>query len=127
MSKTEVSIMAVYITVFAFIAFDILTGLIKALAKDGLNSTILRKGMYHKLSEILTVVGAGLLQYGADYIQLGVEIPALIGVASYICIMELVSIIENLAMLNPSLYKLFKPFLNKLKEEDKNDKSTPSV
>ena len=83
--------------------------------------------MYHKLSEILTVVGAGLLQYGADYIQLGVEIPALIGVASYICIMELVSIIENLAMLNPSLYKLFKPFLNKLKDEDKNDNSTPSV
>lgn len=119
--------MAVYITVFAFIAFDILTGLIKALAKDGLNSTILRKGMYHKLSEILTVIGAGLLQYGADYIQLGVDIPALIGVASYICIMELVSIIENLAMLNPSLYKLFKPFLNKLKEEDKNGNSTPSV
>lgn len=119
--------MAVYITVFAFIAFDVLTGLIKALAKDGLNSTILRKGMYHKLSEIITVIGAGLLQYGADYIQLGVDIPALIGIASYICIMELVSIIENLAMINPSLYKLFKPFLNKLKDEDKNDKSTTSV
>lgn len=119
--------MAVYITVLAFIGFDIFTGLIKALAKDGLNSTILRKGMYHKLSEILTVVGAGLLQYGAEYIQLGVEIPALIGVASYICIMELISIIENLAMLNPSLYKLFKPFLNKLKDEDKNDKDTPPV
>ena len=119
--------MAVYITVLAFIGFDIFTGLIKALAKDGLNSTILRKGMYHKLSEILTVVGAGLLQYGAEYIQLGVEIPALVGVASYICIMELVSIIENLAMLNPSLYKLFKPVLNKLKEGDKNDNSTPSV
>ena len=110
--------MAVYITVLAFIGFDILTGLIKALAKDGLNSTILRKGMYHKLSEILTVIGAGLLQYGANYINLGIEIPALIGVASYICIMELVSIVENLAMLNPALYKLFKPFLNKLKTEE---------
>lgn len=116
--------MAVYITVLAFIGFDILTGLIKALAKEGINSTILRKGMYHKLSEILTVVGAGLLQYGADYINLGVEIPALIGVASYICLMELVSIIENLAILNPSLYKLFKPFLNKLKDnpEEKEDR-----
>lgn len=110
--------MAIYITVLAFIGFDILTGLIKALAKEGLNSTILRKGLYHKLSEILTVFGAGLLQYGADYINLGIEIPALIGVSSYICIMELVSIIENLAILNPSLYKLFKPFLNKLKTED---------
>lgn len=116
--------MAVYITVLAFIGFDILTGLIKALAKDGINSTVLRKGMYHKLSEILTVFGAGLLQHGAEYIQLGVEIPALIGVASYICIMELVSIIENLAVLNPSLYKLFKPFLNKLKTEDDVKKET---
>ena len=111
--------MAVYITVLVFIAFDVITGLIKALAKDGLNSTILRKGLYHKLSEILSVIGAGLLQYGAEDINLGIEVPALMGVASYICIMELVSIIENLAMLNPSLYKLFKPFLNKLKEEDK--------
>lgn len=114
--------MAVYITVLVFIGFDVLTGLIKALAKDGLNSTILRKGMYHKLSEILTVAGAGLLQYGADYINLGVEIPALIAVASYICIMELVSIIENLALLNPGLYKLFKPFLNKLKDKDDDEK-----
>lgn len=122
MIKTEVLSMAIYITVFAFIGFDILTGLIKALAKDGLNSTILRKGLYHKLSEILTVIGAGLIQYGADYIELGIEFPALACIASYICIMELVSIIENLAMLNPQLYKLFKPVLNKLKE-DKDEKS----
>lgn len=110
--------MAIYITVLVFIGFDVLTGLIKALAKEGLNSTLLRKGLYHKLSEILTVLGAGLLQYGANYINLGIDIPALVGVASYVCIMELVSIIENLAILNPSLYKLFKPFLNKLKDED---------
>ncbi len=110
--------MAVYITVLAFIAFDVITGLIKALAKEGINSTTLRKGLYHKFSEILTVVGAGLIQYGADYIELGVDIPALIAVASYICIMELVSIIENLAMVNPQLYNLFKPFLTKLKSTE---------
>lgn len=115
--------MAVYITVLCFIGFDILTGLIKALSKEGLNSTILRKGMYHKLSELITVFGAGLLQYGIKYIDLGIEIPALMGVASYICIMELVSIAENLAILNPQLFRLFKPFLNKLKdkEDDKNE------
>ena len=114
--------MAIYVTVLVFIGFDILTGLIKALAKEGLNSTLLRKGLYHKLSEVLTVIGAGLLQYGASYINLGVEIPALVGVASYICLMELVSIIENLAILNPSLYKLFRPFLNKLKGDNGEEK-----
>lgn len=114
--------MAIYVTVLVFIGFDILTGLIKALAKEGLNSTLLRKGLYHKLSEVLTVIGAGLLQYGANYINLGVEIPALVGVASYICLMELVSIIENLAVLNPSLYKLFRPFINKLKDDNGEEK-----
>lgn len=91
------------------------------MAKDGLNSTILRKGMYHKISEIIVVVGAGLLEYGAKYINLGIEIPALFAVASYVCIMELVSILENLALLNPSLRKLFKPILNKLKDDKEND------
>ena len=114
--------MGVYITVLIFIAFDVLTGLIKAMALEGLNSTVLRKGMYHKLSEIIVVIGAGLLEYGAEYINLGIDLPALFAVASYICIMELVSILENLAMLNPSLHKLFKPILNKLKDEkEKND------
>lgn len=113
--------MAVYITVLVFIGFDILTGLIKALAKDGLNSTILRKGLYHKASELIAVFGAGLLEYGAKYISLGIDVPALFAVASYICIMELVSILENLAFLNPSLYKLFKPILNKLKDKEPNE------
>lgn len=113
--------MAVYITVLVFIGFDILTGLIKALSKDGLNSTILRMGLYHKASELIAVFGAGLLEYGAKYVNLGVEVPALFAVASYICIMELVSILENLAFLNPSLYKLFKPILNKLKDKEPNE------
>lgn len=115
--------MEVFITVLAFIGFDVLTGLIKALAKDGINSTALRKGLYHKMSEILVVIGAFLLEHGAKYINIGVDIPALFGVASYICIMELVSILENLALINPSLDKLFKPFLYKLKEQSEEDKS----
>lgn len=116
--------MGIYITVLIFIAFDVLTGLIKALAKEGLNSTVLRKGLFHKLSEIITVFGAALLQHGAEYIKLGVDFPALIGVASYICVMELVSIIENIAIVNPTLGKLFKPFLNKLKDEHNEDNNS---
>ena len=115
--------MRIYITVLVFITFDVITGLLKALAKEGLNSTILRKGMYHKLSEIIVVIGAGLLEHGAKAVELGINFPALIAVAGYVCVMELVSIIENLALLNPGLYKFFKPILNKLKdkEEEKDD------
>lgn len=105
-----------YIAVSAFIIFDIVTGLIKALYHGGIDSTKLRKGLYHKLSEIVTIVGCGLMEFGIQYIELGFDIPILKGVASYICIMELISIIENICEVNEPLRKLFLPYLSKLKE-----------
>lgn len=116
--------MAIYIAVAAFILFDILTGLIKALYKHNLNSTLLRKGLYNKLSEIVAMFGGGLLEYGASYINLGFDMHIKEIVAVYICAMELVSILENISMVNPSFKKLFKSYLDKLKqetEEPKND------
>lgn len=110
--------MVTYIVVGGFILFDILTGLIKALYRNGVNSTYLRQGLYHKASEIIAVVGSGLLQYGIKYVNLGVDVPLLTVVSVYICVMELVSILENLAEVNPALAKLFKPYLEKLKGKE---------
>lgn len=116
--------MGVYITVGIFILFDIATGILKALKNEGLNSTYLRQGLFHKLSEVLATIGAGLLEYGIKYVNLGVDIPVLDVVAVYICSMELVSIIENLCEVNPALGKLFKPYLEKLKDK-KGDDNVP--
>lgn len=113
--------MGIYITVCVFIAFDIVTGIVKALYNEGLNSTYLRKGLFHKLSEIIAVAGSGLLEYGLNYIEIGIDLPLLNVVAVYICAMELVSILENLAEVNPMLAKLFRPYLEKLKEKDINN------
>lgn len=110
--------MKVYVIVLCFIGFDVLTGLVKALYTSGLNSTILRKGLFHKLSELLAVGGSGLLEYSTEYINLGVNLPLLNCVSVYVCIMELISIMENLAEVNPELNKLFKPFLEKLKSKE---------
>lgn len=113
--------MAVYIVVGIFILFDIGTGLLKALYHGDINSTALRKGLYHKLSEIIAMTGSGLAEYGMAYINLGVEIPVLNVVTVYLCITELVSILENLADVNPILAKLFKPYLEKLKDNGGTD------
>ena len=113
--------MKIYIVVAVFILFDIITGVIKALYKDGLNSTALRKGLFHKLSEIVTVAGCGLLDYGTHYIDFGFEVPILKPVATYICIMELVSIIENICEVNSPLRKFFSPYLDKLKGNKDGD------
>lgn len=112
--------MGTYIAVGLFILFDIVTGIIKALYKGDLNSTYLRKGLYHKLSEIIAVALSGLLEYGMVYINLGIDLPVLNIVSVYICAMELVSIMENLCEVNPGLAKLFKPYLEKLKDGDEN-------
>lgn len=110
------------IVVGGFILFDIVTGVIKGLAKEGLNSTLLRKGLFHKISELLAAIGALGLEYGVKYININVELPLLPAVASYICIMELISIIENICEVNPTMYKLFKPYLEKLKNKTEDDK-----
>lgn len=110
-------LMEKYIVVISFILFDIITGIIKALANEGLNSTILRKGLFHKLSEILSACGSGLLEYGVQYAKLNFTIPLASAVCTYICVMELISIIENLCEINPGMAKFFKPYLNKLRQE----------
>ena len=110
--------MIIYIIVGSFILFDIVTGIIKALYNEGLNSTNLREGLFHKLAEVLAVTGSGLLEYGMNYIDFGIDIPILKVVVTYICVMELISSLENLAEINPALAKLFRPYLEKLKNAD---------
>ena len=110
----------VYIICTSFICFDVITGLLKAAKKRKINSSVLRKGLFNKASEILTVVGAGLLEVTTKYIGFEKPIPLLTACATYICIMELTSIIENLCAINPALNNLFKPYLEKLKEGEKD-------
>ena len=107
-----------YIAVGFFILFDVVTGLLKALYNGEINSTKLRQGLFHKLSEILAVVGSVLLEYGMAYVHIGIELPIFGVVGTYICVTELISILENLGQMNPILGKLFKPYLEKLKEKD---------
>lgn len=119
-----VVVMEVYFIVLGFIAFDILTGFIKALAREGINSTRLRQGLFHKLSEILAVGGSAGLNYAVKYLNLGFDVPLVQAVSVYICVMEFVSIIENLCEMNPQLMKFFSPYLQKLKgDKDGEEKS----
>lgn len=119
--------MVIYIVVGCFILFDIITGILKAFYYGKINSTGLRTGLYHKLSEIIAVAGAGLLEFGVKYVDIGVDIPVLNVVAIYICIMELISILENICEVNPKLCELFKPYLEKLNGNNTKNKNTDNV
>lgn len=106
----------IYISL-GFIAFDVLTGVLKGLKTTGLDSSVMREGLFHKAGEILAIVGAMLLTYATDYIKLGIDVPMVETVSAYICVMELLSSIENLSEISPDLYNLFEPWLKKLKTE----------
>ena len=110
--------MELYYVAFGFILFDILTGLFKAKYKGNFNSTVMREGGYHKLSEVIVVIGAYLFDIGAANLDFGIELPVSNAVIGYLCLMELISIVENLAEVNPSLGKLFEPYLEKLGKGD---------
>lgn len=113
--------MASYIVVGCLILFDIITGIAKALYKGGINSSLLRVGLFHKLSEVLTVIGAGLFEYGSTFLSIQIDFPLVEAVTLYISIMELTSILENLGEINPTLGKIFKPYLEKLKDKSNKD------
>lgn len=110
--------MEIYFIVAGFILADVITGILQALYNGDLNSTKLRQGLFHKLSEILAVALSMGIEYACEYIELGVDVPVFKTVSIYICVMELVSVLENLCEINPALAKLFKPYFEKLHTKD---------
>ena len=103
------------IIVLGFIAFDVVTGLIKAGYNGNYNSAIMRQGGFHKSMEVMAMAVAYFVEYAIVYINIGVDVPAVPAVTVYICIMELISILENICAVNPQMCTLFKPYLDKLK------------
>lgn len=112
---------AIYVLAIILILFDVITGLLKAIKNHDLDSTILREGLYHKLAEILAMLCPAILYYGAKYTNIDIPFPLPEFVCTYISVMEIVSSIENLCEVNPDLFKLFQPFLKKLKDRGDTD------
>lgn len=111
----------IYIIVCVFILFDIGSGILKALHIGDINSTKLRKGLYHKIAELMILFGAGFLEYSLHYFGYGNDIPILKGVATYICATELVSVIENISMVSPTLGNFLEKYFDKINLKEGND------
>ena len=114
--------MVLCVIVGLFIMLDVLTGFVKAVYNKKINSTLLREGLFHKLSEVLAIALSFALEYTATYLSIGINIPVVTVVVSYISIMEIISSIENLCEVNPKLAKLFNPYLDKFKSNKWGDK-----
>lgn len=91
------------IVLAVFIGLDILTGLVKALARKDFASNAMREGLVHKLTELL----AACFGYAADYalpiIGVTVRFSIFSAMIVYIVLMEAGSIIENIGQIYPAL------------------------
>lgn len=98
---------------------DWVTGYMQAVANKCVQSTKMREGIIHKLSEVCIIVLAVILQCLIAHAgDLGWSVPLVWAATLYLLIMEVNSIIENLKAAFPDLAnsKLFAIF------ENSNDK-----
>lgn len=112
------------VIVLVFICFDVLTGWIKAASTGTVDSSIMRKGLFHKVGEILAMIFGYICEYAFPLAGVPVQVPIASGIGIYIILMETASIIENLAIINPQLAGILDKFFdrNKLEESAKGGK-----
>lgn len=70
---------------------DVLTGWIQASVNGTWDSTKMRKGLFRKSAEIIIIVLAYVIQ-----VAVALPIDIFIFISIYVCIMEILSVIENL-------------------------------
>lgn len=100
MTKTDGIIFGV---VFCLMVLDFLSGTIAAIGQHDWKSRIMREGLLHKCSLLLCVALGVVLNFGQQYLDLGISIPAYQSICVYIALMETGSIIENICRANPDI------------------------
>lgn len=83
--------------------FDVLSGLCKALKTATFSSSLMRRGLWNKAGEIMALALAAVLQVGGAHFELGMADGIAAAVSLYICLMEVSSVLENIAELSPAL------------------------
>lgn len=91
--------------VFLLVLIDYVTGVVNAAMHSELSSEKMRKGLGHKFAYLAIICVALIVEYGSSYIDLGIKLPLFMPVCVGICLIEITSIIENCAKINPELSK----------------------
>ena len=85
------------------ILMDIVVGFAGAVHNKDVQSGKLREGLWHKAGFVGLIALAYVIQYATLYADLGFEVPTVMAVCVYVIVTEIVSVFENLCVLNPQL------------------------
>ena len=103
------------ISMIAFILLDVISGVVSAYARHEISSQKLRTGLWHKLGYFFVVFCAILIEWiMTQGLDLGFSLPLVIPICVWISLMEIVSVLENAAKMNPDLKEV--PGFERLKE-----------
>lgn len=91
--------------VFLLVLIDYITGVVNAVMHGKLSSEKMRQGLGHKFAYLAIICVALIVEYGSDYINLGIGLPVFVPVCVGICLIEITSIMENCVKINPELSK----------------------
>lgn len=120
-----------YLTMFIIIVglalSDFVTGFIKAYVTDSVESSKMRKGGLNKLGELVVMATACGLEVGIELLGInsgGEELARVTGLVAasaifgYIALMEVISILENYAAINPQANGWIVKLIKKLKSKE---------
>lgn len=119
-------IVKIIIIALIFNLLDFTSGIVKAAKTEGLKSCRMREGLYHKSAFLFVYAISICAMQGSKYLELPFVGNVVHIVCIYIVLTEIVSIIENICVINTSLskIKLLQIFgVNKENENDENNKT----
>lgn len=102
----------------SFIGLDFLTGFVNALIKHEVSSSKMREGGGKKFGELVCICVALL---GVAFIRIPAQ--AVYAVSAYICLMELISIYENIKLLGVTVPGALDHKVDNLKHDISDPKS----
>ena len=85
------------------IVLDVVFGFAGAIKQKDVQSSKLRDGLWHKAGFMGLITLAYVIQYTAQHAELGFDVPSVMAVCVYVIVTEVVSVFENLCVLNPNL------------------------
>ena len=91
----------ILICIAILMILDILTGMLNSVKSGTYKSCKMREGLFHKVSLVVVIAVAFILEYLALYIKLPINGNLVTTVEVYIVIMESMSILENVNKINP--------------------------
>lgn len=104
-----------FIVTMVMLLFDILSGMAAHFHKKDFNTSALREGLWHKFGYIMIISLVIVLQtalYDPKF-HLNFEFPLFDITCGFIIFMEVISIIENVGIINPTIGDFVTKYLNK--------------